>query len=107
MSSVAVAIMMHVGRLSAGLPARERQADRHGLRAKRLSSGSGRFPGPQLPGHVMDVLLTPSIEPEARKFSVDALSEILGDQRKNRYRVRAGGPIRIEHFNEPRPDIVL
>jgi Uma2 family endonuclease len=38
---------------------------------------------------------------------VDTLSEILGDQRKNRYRVRAGGPIRIEPFNEPQPDIVL
>jgi Uma2 family endonuclease len=38
---------------------------------------------------------------------VDTLSEILGDQRKDRYRVRAGGPIRIEHFNEPQPDIVL
>jgi Uma2 family endonuclease len=38
---------------------------------------------------------------------VDTLSEVLGDQRNNRYRVRAGGPIRIEHFNEPQPDIVL
>ena len=38
---------------------------------------------------------------------VDTLSEILGDQRNDRYRLRAGGPIRIEHFNEPQPDIVL
>ena len=38
---------------------------------------------------------------------VDTLSEILGDQRNDRYRVRAGGPIRIEQFNEPQPDIVL
>jgi Uma2 family endonuclease len=38
---------------------------------------------------------------------VDTLSEMLGDQRNNRYRVRAGGPIRIEHFSEPQPDIVL
>jgi Uma2 family endonuclease len=38
---------------------------------------------------------------------VDTLSEILGDQRNNRYRVRAGGLIRIEHFNEPQPYIVL
>ena len=38
---------------------------------------------------------------------VDTLSEILGDQRKDRYRVRVGGPIRIEDFNEPQPDIVL
>jgi Uma2 family endonuclease len=98
------------------------------------------------PGQVMEILLTQSIKPAARRFSldeyyrmaeagilrpnervelldgqilcmapigdnhqdvVDALSEILGDQRKNRYRVRAGGPIRIEHFDEPQPDIVL
>lgn len=38
---------------------------------------------------------------------VDALSEILGDQRNGRYRLRAGGPIRIERFSEPQPDIVL
>jgi Uma2 family endonuclease len=44
---------------------------------------------------------------DSHQDSVDTLSEMLGDQRNNRYRVRAGGPIRIEHFNEPQPDIVL
>lgn len=38
---------------------------------------------------------------------VDRLNEILIDQRKNRYRVSIDQPIRIEHFNEPQPDVVL
>jgi Uma2 family endonuclease len=38
---------------------------------------------------------------------VDKLTEILVAQAKGRYRVRVDGPIRIPHFSEPEPDLVL
>jgi Uma2 family endonuclease len=38
---------------------------------------------------------------------VDTLIGIFGDQRKNRYVIRANGPIRIPDFSEPQPDLTL
>jgi Uma2 family endonuclease len=44
---------------------------------------------------------------ENHRTVVDALAEILTDQRKARYRVAVQNPLRIDDENEPQPDLVL
>ena len=44
---------------------------------------------------------------ENHRTVVDALAEILTDQRKARYRVGVQNPLRIDEENEPQPDLVL
>jgi len=44
---------------------------------------------------------------ENHRAVVDALAEILTDQRKARYRVGVQNPLRIDDENEPQPDLVL
>src|ERR1700745_845643 len=44
---------------------------------------------------------------ENHRTVVDALAEILTDQRKARYRVGVRNPLRIDNENEPQPDLVL
>ena len=44
---------------------------------------------------------------ENHRTVVDALAEILTDQRKGRYRVGVQNPLRIDDENEPQPDLVL
>ena len=44
---------------------------------------------------------------ENHRTVVDALAEILTDERKGRYRVGAQNPLRIDDENEPQPDLVL
>jgi len=44
---------------------------------------------------------------ENHRTVVDALAEILTDQRKARYRVGVQNPLRIDDANEPQPDLVL
>jgi hypothetical protein len=44
---------------------------------------------------------------ENHRTVVDALAEILTDQRKTRYRVGVQNPLRIDDENESQPDLVL
>ena len=44
---------------------------------------------------------------ENHRTVVDALAEILTDERKGRYRVGVQNPLRIDDENEPQPDLVL
>ena len=44
---------------------------------------------------------------ENHRTVVDALAEILTDQRRARYRVGVQNPLRIDDANEPQPDLVL
>ena len=44
---------------------------------------------------------------ENHRTVVDALAEILTDQRKARFRVGVQNPLRIDDENEPQPDLVL
>ena len=44
---------------------------------------------------------------ENHRTVVDSLAEVFTDQRRSRYRVAVQNPLRIDHQDEPQPDIVL